>query len=195
MSKSILHSIFSLMILCASCFLVSCSSNSASPDSLEGSGGNIDPNIASGDFVDADGIVMIKNNSELVRALRFSGADAQATKKGVVINLPDAFFKFDRYVLTADAVRSIREISRILKGVPQRSLSIEGHTDYIGRVTYNKDLSLKRASSVASELRNNGVKGREMLVRGYGEGYPVATNNSELGRSRNRRVEIVISLN
>lgn len=137
--------------------------------------------------------VLIKNNSDLVKALRFSGADAQATKRGVVINLPDAFFEFDRYVLTPDAIRALTEISRILKGVPGRSFSIEGHTDYIGRVTYNKDLSLKRASSVASELKSKGVTGREMLVRGFGEGYPVATNNSELGRSRNRRVEIVIS--
>lgn len=139
--------------------------------------------------------VLIKNNSDLVKALRFSGADAHATKRGVVIDLPDAFFEFDRYVLTPDAIRALKEISRILKGVPERSFSIEGHTDYIGRVTYNKDLSLKRASSVASELKSQGVKGREILVRGLGEGYPVATNNSEFGRSRNRRVEIVISNN
>jgi len=142
-----------------------------------------------------EAIVLIESNSELVKALRFSGADAQATQRGVVINLPDAFFEFDRYVLTPDAIRALTEISRVLKGVPERSFSVEGHTDYIGRVTYNKDLSLKRASSVASELKSQGVKGREILVKGFGEGYPVATNNSELGRSRNRRVEIVISNN
>ncbi len=138
---------------------------------------------------------LIKSNSDLVKALRFSGSDAQATKRGVVINLPDAFFEFDRYVLTSDAIRALTEISTILKGVPERSISIEGHTDNIGRVTYNRDLSLKRASSVASELKSKGVSGREILVRGFGEGYPVATNNSDLGRSRNRRVEIVISNN
>lgn len=137
----------------------------------------------------------VGTSSELVKTLRFSGADAQATKRGVVINLPDAFFEFDKYVLTPDAIRALTEISQVLKRVPDRSLSIEGHTDYIGRVTYNKDLSLKRASSVASQLRSKGVSGREMLVRGFGEGYPVATNNSEEGRSRNRRVEIIISNN
>jgi len=137
----------------------------------------------------------VSSSSELVRALRFSGADAQATKRGVVINLPDAFFEFDKYVLTPDAIRALSEISQVLKRIPERSFSIEGHTDYIGRVIYNKDLSLKRASSVASELRSKGVSGREMLVRGFGEGYPLATNNSEAGRSRNRRVEIIISNN
>lgn len=188
------NSKLALLHLFSSIFLASCTNYAASP--------SMDEPIEDGNFAQKSVDVskeskvedyLVRDNSDLVKYLRLSGADAQATKRGVVINLPDAFFEFDRYVLTPDAIRALGEISRVLKKLPDRSVSVEGHTDYIGRVIYNKDLSLKRASAVLSELRNQGVMSREMTVKGYGEGYPIATNNSDIGRSRNRRVEIVVS--
>lgn len=183
---------FPILLSCLA--LASCSSNSTSYDSNQDySPSSHVEDIRNEEYNSTEQINYITENSELVKELKISGADAQATKRGVVINLPDAFFEFDRYVLTSDAIRALKEISSILKRTKDRTISIEGHTDYIGRVKYNKELSLKRANAVLTELRIQGVKAKEMLVKGFGEGYPIATNNSEAGRSRNRRVEIVIS--
>lgn len=68
-------------------------------------------------------------------------------------------------------------------------LVIEGHTDSIGDAAYNKALSLQRAQSVQAYLRGRGFAGEQMTVIGHGESRPVASNASEEGRARNRRVE------
>jgi OOP family OmpA-OmpF porin len=85
----------------------------------------------------------------------------------------------------------VADISQVLDDV-NRNYSIEGHTDAVGSVTYNKKLSLDRAETVARELEKHGLPGEKMRVRGFGEGYPVATNNSDIGRARNRRVEVIV---
>jgi outer membrane protein OmpA-like peptidoglycan-associated protein len=131
-------------------------------------------------------------NKSLVETLRKRGADVRGTDRGVVINLPDVIFEFDSSVIKPQARIHIDEISRVLKEVKKRNISIEGHTDSIGKVSYNKQLSLKRAQMVLSEIQRNGVSTTNYKVRGIGEGYPIATNNSEEGRKRNRRVEIII---
>ncbi|HMO18309.1 MAG TPA: OmpA family protein [Oligoflexia bacterium] len=133
----------------------------------------------------------IEENRRLIEELRSKGADVRSTDRGVVINLPDILFEFDRYVLTKPAMLTIGEISDVLEQVPHRSLSVEGHTDSIGSVLYNKQLSQRRADAVASELKRQGVRAN-IKTRGLGEGYPVATNNSDAGRARNRRVEIIV---
>lgn len=135
---------------------------------------------------------LIDENRRLIDELRSRGADVRGTDRGVVINLPDILFEFDRANLTNEAKRTINEISDVLRNVKNRSLAVEGHTDSIGTVLYNKQLSEKRAESVARELNYRGIPRRQMTVRGFGEGAPIATNNSEMGRARNRRVEIII---
>jgi len=134
----------------------------------------------------------IEENRRLIEELRAKGADVRGTDRGVVINLPDILFEFDRFTLTTPAVLTVGEISDVLTQIPHRRIVIEGHTDSIGTVVYNKQLSQRRADVVASELRKRGVKGDILKSRGLGEGYPIATHTSEAGRSRNRRVEIII---
>lgn len=135
---------------------------------------------------------LLDENKRLIEELRSRGADVRATDRGVVINLPDILFEFDRANLTPEAKRTISEITDVIKTVKDRSIAVEGHTDSVGTVIYNKQLSERRAGNVASELQYRGIPRRQMTVRGYGEGSPIATNNSEMGRSRNRRVEIII---
>lgn len=135
---------------------------------------------------------LLEENRRLIEELRRRGADARSSKRGVVINLPDILFEFDRSRLTPEAKRTVGEISDVLREVKHRALSVEGHTDSIGTVVYNKDLSLRRANSVYRELNRRGVPQEQMKVRGFGEGAPIATNNTEAGRERNRRVEIII---
>ena len=134
----------------------------------------------------------LDENARLIDELKKRGADVRSSRRGVVINLPDILFEFDRANLTPEAHRTIAEISDVLRGVRHRNLSVEGHTDSVGTVRYNKQLSLRRAESVVREISRNGVPAEQMRVEGFGEGAPIATNNSEAGRARNRRVEVII---
>ncbi len=134
----------------------------------------------------------IQENQRLINELRRSGADVRDSKRGVVINLPDVLFEFDRANLTHSAKETVGEIAKVLETVKNRNIAIEGHTDSVGTVTYNKKLSVDRANSVARELSANGVSRGQMSVHGYGEGAPIATNNTDSGRARNRRVEVII---
>lgn len=137
----------------------------------------------------------IEENARLIEELKRRGADARSSKRGVVVNLPDILFRFDRADLTPEAVRTVGEISSVLQGVQHRALSVEGHTDSVGSVVYNKQLSERRAQSVAAELTKHGIPGERITAKGFGEGAPIATNNTEAGRARNRRVEIIVENN
>ncbi len=134
----------------------------------------------------------LDENRRLIEELRKRGADVRSSRRGVVINLPDILFEFDRANLTPEAVRTVGEISDVLRGVEGRRIAVEGHTDSVGTVVYNKQLSTRRAEGVARELSRNGVSRGNMQVEGFGEGSPISTNNSDAGRARNRRVEVII---
>jgi outer membrane protein OmpA-like peptidoglycan-associated protein len=134
----------------------------------------------------------LEENKRLIEELRAKGTDVRESRRGVVINLPDVLFDFDDDQLTNDADRTVSEIAEILKTVEDRQISVEGHTDSIGTVVYNKNLSERRAGAVASSLAANGLPQMRIRQRGYGEGSPITTNNSPEGRARNRRVEVIV---
>lgn len=134
----------------------------------------------------------IKENQRLLEELKRRGADVRETKRGVVVNLPDILFEFDRDQLTREAQRTLGEIGGVLRDVRGRQIAVEGHTDSVGTVMYNQRLSERRARSVSRALESQGVSHAQMKIRGYGEGAPIATNNSDMGRARNRRVEVII---
>lgn len=134
----------------------------------------------------------IAENRRLIDELRRTGADVYGSSRGVVINLPDVLFEFDSSRLTRDAGRTVGEIGNVLQRVQGRTIAVEGHADAKGSESYNYRLSENRARSVADALRYEGVPAGQMRVRGYGEGRPIASNDSEIGRARNRRVEVII---
>jgi outer membrane protein OmpA-like peptidoglycan-associated protein len=71
-------------------------------------------------------------------------------------------------------------------------LLLVGHTDSQGTDSYNQDLSRRRAASVASYLESHGVSSARVEATGRGETEPIATNDTEVGRAQNRRVEVAI---
>ena len=75
---------------------------------------------------------------------------------------------------------------------PEAKLLVAGHTDARGSDAYNRDLSLRRARAVRDALVAQGVPVGKLQVRGEGESLPVATNETESGRARNRRVEVLL---
>ena len=135
----------------------------------------------------------LEENRKLIEQLRSRGADVRSTDRGVVVNLPDVLFDFDKARLTNSARATVRQIAEVIKETPGRDIYVEGHTDSSGTIVYNQRLSEDRAWSVADELAASGVERGRLFTKGYGEGDPIATNNTESGRARNRRVEVIIA--
>jgi outer membrane protein OmpA-like peptidoglycan-associated protein len=135
---------------------------------------------------------LLSENSQLLTELRQRGIDVRDSDRGVVINLPDVLFHTGRSELTREAVATIQEIATALRGAPHRRVSVEGHTDSLGTIEFNYRLSDARARTVAHELESSGVPQHRIAIRAMGETSPIASNRTEQGRQRNRRVEIVI---
>jgi outer membrane protein OmpA-like peptidoglycan-associated protein len=127
---------------------------------------------------------------ELEREL--SALNAKMTDRGYVLTLGDVLFEFDRAELLPGAYRTIDKLVSFLKKYPNRNVLIEGHTDSIGTSDYNLDLSQRRADAVRIALVERDISLSRISTKGYGKRYPVASNDTEAGRQRNRRVEIVI---
>ena len=121
-----------------------------------------------------------------------AGLKAQQTERGLVLTLGDVLFEVDRAELRASAVRGFSKLVTFLRDHPEREVLIEGHTDSTGSDSYNLDLSRRRAGAVQDFLVQNGVNSERLTVIGYGETYPVASNDTNDGRQQNRRVELVI---
>lgn len=101
-------------------------------------------------------------------------------------------FDFNKSDIRPDSRPILDEAAEILRANPNVRISIEGHTDAIGSDAYNEGLSVRRAEAVFRYLVNRGVAPERMEVVGYGEGRPVADNETEEGRAQNRRVELHI---
>jgi outer membrane protein OmpA-like peptidoglycan-associated protein len=97
-------------------------------------------------------------------------------------------FDFDSAVLKPQMKRELDGIASKIKGASVSSVTVTGHTDSIGSDAYNQDLSERRAKSAARYLRGKGIKG--IKTRGMGEKKPVASNATDAGRAKNRRVVI-----
>lgn len=83
------------------------------------------------------------------------------------------------------------ELLKTLQAEPDWRLTIEGHTDSTGGDAHNQTLSAMRAAAVKEALVGRGVSGERLQTAGFGASRPVADNGTELGRARNRRVELV----
>jgi outer membrane protein OmpA-like peptidoglycan-associated protein len=102
----------------------------------------------------------------------------------------DITFDYDRAYVRHDFMARLHDLSRALQSHPGMSIEIVGHADARGSDDYNLDLSERRALSVGAVLRDDGVPRRSIETRGLGESDPIATNATDAGRARNRRVEI-----
>ncbi|MES2139017.1 MAG: OmpA family protein [Bacteroidota bacterium] len=100
------------------------------------------------------------------------------------------FFNFDSSVLKEESYAPLDEAVKVLKKFVNSSFVIEGHTDSIGAVAYNLNLSKERAKSVMDYFVSKGIPSSRISSVGYGEGKPIDTNETEAGKAKNRRVEI-----
>ncbi len=118
---------------------------------------------------------------------------AQKTDRGMVITLGDVQFATAKADLNSNGMRSAQKLADVLKQNPARTVMVEGFADSTGGAAANQELSERRGMSVRDALMQMGVSNDRIQVKGYGESFPVAGNDSASGRQMNRRVEIVIS--
>jgi len=120
------------------------------------------------------------------------GATVQRVGEGIAVTFASGLlFDFNSDVVRRTARSNLNELARSLDKYPDTELLIVGHTDAIGRDSYNQDLSERRAASAARYLDSRGVRTR-IDTRGRGEREPIATNDTDAGRQQNRRVEVAI---
>jgi outer membrane protein OmpA-like peptidoglycan-associated protein len=103
----------------------------------------------------------------------------------------DAHFDFGSATLKPEGQQRIDEIIPALQENPELRIMVEGYTDSVGSEAYNQRLSERRAEAVRSHMVAQGIAPERIDTRGYGEGNPVASNDTPEGRARNRRVVIV----
>jgi len=105
----------------------------------------------------------------------------------------DVTFDTNSTVLRPGLQSEINRVAGVLNQYPNTLVRVEGHTDSKGTDAYNMDLSNRRAMAVKNLLVQRGIADSRIEAVGYGETLPVATNDTEAGRQRNRRVEIKIA--
>ena len=124
------------------------------------------------------------------------GADIDAV--GVLggaqrVALPsEVLFELESDALAAGAAPALDRVVEQIQWRLDTKVAVEGHTDDRGTEAHNQALSERRARAVAAYLVSKGIEEERITTQGFGESRPVGLNDSEIGRQKNRRVEIVI---
>lgn len=117
---------------------------------------------------------------------------ARETVDGLVMTLGDFVFDSASANIKQTAVDNFTKVLEFIDGYPNRSIRIEGHTDSSGSDTFNLNLSQQRAEAVKDLLVDYGIEANRIEAIGMGESLPIADNNTESGKAKNRRVDIII---
>ncbi len=113
-------------------------------------------------------------------------------QKGNIITLHYIYFESDKAELLIRSFKELDQLIEIMTENKNLKIEIRGHTDSQGNETYNEKLSQERAKAVVEYLVESGIKEKRLTFSGYGSRQPIASNNNEKGRKKNRRVEIHI---
>ena len=124
-----------------------------------------------------------------------SGAKVEAdgcVRKAQVVTLPNIEFAYEKADLTEAGRETLGQVVRFMNDQPELMLDVWGHTDSKGAELYNLRLSQRRAAAVMKFLVEQGIAESRLKSAGFGESRPLADNETEEGRERNRRVELNI---
>jgi outer membrane protein OmpA-like peptidoglycan-associated protein len=113
-------------------------------------------------------------------------------EKEIIISLDNSYFDTNKSELTTASIGILDRAVSILKKYSEARIEIAGHADSRNTDAYNMALSKRRAASVHQYLLAHGIEAKRMMQKGYGESQPVASNDSEEGMAKNRRVELRI---
>ncbi len=146
--------------------------------------------------VETERAAVEKERDELAKMLKealSSVAETNETARGVIVNLSGILFDLNKATLKPPAQLSVAKLAGILTVFRNMNLSIEGYTDTTGTDEINMKLSNDRAKTVFDFLQGQGIAADRMKYQGFGPGSPVAPNDTEANRAKNRRVEVVLT--
>ncbi|WP_262691703.1 OmpA family protein [Kordiimonas aestuarii] len=140
------------------------------------------------------GFYMDQQEKKLREQLQGTGVQVVRDGDNIILNMPgNITFDTDSTTVKPDFMEVLHSVSLVLDEYEKTYVDVMGHTDSTGSDSYNMQLSQGRAQAVASVLTQKGVEPVRLVVRGYGEQYPIASNDTATGRAQNRRVEIALS--
>jgi len=163
---------------------------------ISGSTGSVNPNTP------RDVMVRDLRNLTAVRVVSDDLVEIDLQKKALLagqefkqqletINASSISFNAGSTTLASSNIPALQQLAQILKKSPDRKIKITGHTDNSGSAQANLKISQQRAQAVAQALISKGVAQQQLLVQGFGHTRPLYSNDTEAGRSKNRRIELV----
>ena len=150
---------------------------------------------AAGGAAVGGGIGYYMDRQEAQLRQKLEGTGVRVVRNGDQIDLimpGNITFDTDQSTIRSGFTGTLESVALVLKEFDKTIIQIEGHTDSTGSDSYNQLLSERRASSVRDFLLNQGIKPRRTRATGYGERYPIASNDTAAGREQNRRVELTL---
>lgn len=152
------------------------------------------PGSGPGKFIAGGGMALDETLGDLNggSALIRSGLELDTSPEGLVLRVKDLRFVADSDELLPSEKSRLDAVAVALSALPGRSFLVAGHSASVGKASGELELSIRRAKRVTDELAARGIAASRMLYRGFGSTAPLAPNDSEEGRAKNRRVEITI---
>jgi outer membrane protein OmpA-like peptidoglycan-associated protein len=142
-------------------------------------------------------LLLFENDAELAKILE--NEDAPKAKINADLNqvavgevMATLYFQYGKSALRDDSFKALQELSTYLAANGSSQVVVEGHTDAIGPVSINQNVSIQRANSIKAQMVSLGVNSDQIQTAGFGESRPIRVNDTEAGRSLNRRIEIIL---
>lgn len=167
-------------------------------------------NSGNGDFIvplpkNKDFALIAEHDGYFFFSKNYSIDKLQKNKEGFLVNIPmkpmkegdvfvleNIFFDVNKYELKQESIVELKKLKTILNKNKSLKIELGGHTDSDGEDNVNKILSENRAKAVVNWLIENGIKSDRLKYKGYGEGNPIAPNDSAENKAKNRRTEVKI---
>lgn len=145
---------------------------------------------------EADGFIAVSDNLDATKVTEYREITRDLLLTPIVvgqtIRLNNIFFDFGSDTLRPESFPELQRVAGLLRDNPQVIIQISGHTDNVGNDQSNVSLSQRRANAVMEYLLAQGLPHNRVSAHGYGRARPIVPNDTEAGRSQNRRVEFTI---
>lgn len=139
------------------------------------------------------GTYMDRQEAKLRAELERTGVSVTRDGDNITLNMPgNITFATNSADLNANFYDVLNSVSMVLAEFDQTVVEVAGHTDSTGETAYNQGLSERRATSVAAYLGTRSVLPDRIITVGVGETRPIASNDTDIGRQQNRRVELTL---
>jgi outer membrane protein OmpA-like peptidoglycan-associated protein len=140
------------------------------------------------------GYYMDVQEAKLRQELAATGVSVTRQGNSIILNMPgNITFRTASSAISADFYQVLNSVSKVFNKYEKTYVDIYGHTDSVGKASYNMTLSQRRADAVAKYMQTRHVVPQRIVTQGMGEDHPIASNYTAKGRAQNRRVEITLT--